>query len=285
MPDFPSWRSYQEFARRVRRENRYFRDIALDKFCKTVIGTSAKRKKRIKRLAVLYRSQVGEYEGPLRPGDFDNEDQPFALLPPRMMPLRNRAIERRANPKGIPYLYLATDKATAVAESRAGCSESISVGTFQLTRDLLVVDCSLQNDESSAFYFKEPSPRKRNSAVWRDIDRAFSQPLNRSDDAADYAPTQILAELFKQSGFDGILFRSSLGTGHNVVLFDLTAAELTGCCLYEITKIKLEFEQSGNPYIVDRGKICWNTIQVVGPAEDSTARNPHEKKRELKTVS
>ena len=267
MPEFPSWQSYRDFARRVRLESRYFHDAILEEFFKTVIATSAKRKRRIKAGIHLCRSQVGEYEGPARDGDLDNKDQPFALLPPRMVPLKNRAMEGRANPKGIPCLYLATDKATAIAESRAGKSEAISVGTFKVTRDLIVADCSVQSADSPPFYFKEPPPKMRTIAVWHDIDRAFSQPINRSDDAADYAPTQILADLFKHNGFDGIVFRSSLADGHNVVLFDLKAAELTGCCLFEISKINLEFEQAGNPYVVDGGKVCWNTIEIIGPAK------------------
>jgi hypothetical protein len=167
-----------------------------------------------------------------------------------MIPLKNRALEGRANPKGISYLHLASDQKTAVAESRAGVGEAVSVGVFKVSRDLLVVDCSVKAAEFPTFYFKEPSAKKRAIAVWSDIDRAFSQPVNRSDDAADYAPTQILAELFKQNGFDGILFRSSLADGHNLVLFDLDAARLTGCCLYQVTKFYLEFEQAGNPYEV-----------------------------------
>ena len=199
---------------------------------------------------MLCRSQIGEDEGPTKEGDLDTNEQPCALPPARMTPLKNRAMEGRANPKGIPYLYLATDRATAIAESRAGKAEAISVGTFKVKRDLVVIDCSLQSAELLTFYFEEPSPQKRTAAVWRDIDRAFSQPINRSDDAANYAPTQVLAELFKHNGFDGIYFRSSLADGHNIVLFDIEAAALTGCCLYKITKINLEFEQDSNPYVL-----------------------------------
>lgn len=35
-----------------------------------------------------------------------------------MKPLSNSASEGRANPKGIPYLYVATDKETAMSEVR-----------------------------------------------------------------------------------------------------------------------------------------------------------------------
>jgi len=183
-----------------------------------------------------------------------------------MIPLKNRAMEGRANPKGISYLYLANDQKTAVAESRASIGEAVSVGVFKVTRDLWVVDCSVKAAEFPSIYFKEPSSKKRTIAVWSDIDRAFSQPVNRSDDVADYAPTQILAELFKQNGFDGVAFRSSLADGHNLVLFDVEAATLTGCCLYQVTKFNLEFEQAGNPYVVDGGKVSWNTVELVGPA-------------------
>jgi hypothetical protein len=103
--------------------------------------------------------------------------------------------------------------------------------------------------------------------VWRDIDHAFSRPLNRSDQHADYVPTQILTELFKTHGFDGVAYGSSLGDGHNVVLFDVQAAQLTDCCLFRVTKSKLEFEQASDPYVVSQGKVMWNTIESIIPAE------------------
>jgi len=272
MPQFASWQSYRQFARRVKLERRYFRDAELERFCKTVIATSVKRTRRLDEGTVLCRSQRGEYEGPSRPGEIDNDDQPFPLLPPRMIPRHNRALEGRANPKGISYLYVASDQKTAVAESRAGIGEAVSVGFFKVVRHLRVVDCSVQAAEFPTFYFNEPSPKKRAIAVWSDIDRAFSHPVNRSDDAAEYVPTQILAELFKCSGFDGIVYRSSLAEGHNLVLFDLKAAALTWCCLVQVTKFNIEFEQSSNPYVVDGGKISWNTMEIVGPVKKSKKR-------------
>ena len=233
-----------------------------------MIATSASRKRQISKGCVLWRSQVGEYAGPIHAGDLDNKDQPFALLPERMTPLKDRALEGRANPKGIPYLYLATDRETAVAESRAGRSAPISVGSFEVHRDLCVVDCSVSTTGSHPIYLEEPAPRKRTEAVWNDIDRAFSQPINRTDDSADYVPTQILAELFKHNGFDGIVFRSSLSVGRNVVVFDIDVASLTSCCLYEITKMNVEFKQAGNPYVVEGKKIKWNTIELVAPRNE-----------------
>ncbi len=59
-----------------------------------------------------------------------------------MKPLRDRTREGRANPKGIPYLYLATHEDVAMAEVRPWIGSNISLGRFLTTRDLCLVDCS-----------------------------------------------------------------------------------------------------------------------------------------------
>lgn len=87
-------------------------------------------------------------------------------------------------------------------------------------------------------------------SVWADIDRAFSQPVSPSDDTADYVPTQIIADLFKSKGYDGIIYRSAFGGGYNVALFDLEMAELSNCGLYTVKDLKFDFGQAGKPYVV-----------------------------------
>ena len=87
-------------------------------------------------------------------------------------------------------------------------------------------------------YFEEPDAPERERAVWRDIDRAFSRPVAVADDVAGYAPTQIMAEVFRQRGFDGVAYRSSLGPPHNIALFDLDAADICNCSLGEIHGLK-----------------------------------------------
>lgn len=49
----------------------------------------------------------------------------------------------------------------------------------------------------------------------------------------EYVPTQILAEAFRAHGYDGIVYRSLLGEGLYVALFDGSVAELINCGLYE----------------------------------------------------
>jgi len=113
-------------------------------------------------------------------------------------------------------------------------------------------------------YFREPSPKERERHVWEDIDRAFARPFARSDRSGDYAPTQIIAELFKANGFDGVAYRSRLGPGHNIALFDVNAAELYSCRPFEVTTsfhagvegLCFRFKQAGNAYWMasDNGK-------------------------------
>ncbi len=65
---------------------------------------------------------------------------------------------------------------------------------------------------------------------------------------ADYVPTQVLAELFKNNDFDGVAYGSALGNGLNIVLFDLATARLCSCTLFETTSIRFSFSQVDNAY-------------------------------------
>ena len=65
-----------------------------------------------------------------------------AFPPERMKPRRDRAREGRANPQGIPYLYLSTRKETALSEVRPWLRSLISIGQFKIVRQLTIVDFS-----------------------------------------------------------------------------------------------------------------------------------------------
>jgi hypothetical protein len=125
----------------------------------------------------------------------------------------------------------------------------VSIAQFALNHDVRVVNC-VTDDHRIMMYFGEPEPEERERAVWKDIDRAFSQPATSGDDTADYAPTQVIAEFFRENGLDGVAYGSSLGEGHNVALFDAEAAGLVNCGLLEIRGVKLDLSPLGNPYFV-----------------------------------
>ena len=267
MNEFKSWNSYRHFADRVRRTNRYIRAPEDDDFLHEVLRTSASRIRDVPAGSVLWRAQLGHDWRPYYEGDRYVDDLPTQYLPDRMKPLPDRATEGRANPKGIPVLYLSTRKKTAMSEVRPWLGSRVSCARFETTRDLKIVDFSVHHGSGFVFYFSEPDASKREEAVWRQIDRAFSEPTTAADDTADYVPTQVIAELFRNEGYDGIAYKSAFGKkGYNVVLFDPADAELTSCILFEAKSLKFRFKQSGNPYWVEKdGSLKTVYVAEVSP--------------------
>jgi RES domain len=85
-----------------------------------------------------------------------------------------------------------------------------------------------------------------------EIGHAFSRPITPDEPLTEYVPTQILAEAFREHGYDGIAYRSLLGKGLNVALFDCAVAELINCGLYETNAIDFKFDQCSNPYFISK---------------------------------
>ena len=175
MRPFKSWRSYWEFARAVTSDRRYVRSREVEAFLATLFATSRGREKTIPKNRYLWRAQLGHAWEPHYDNGQKVDEVPGPYLPERMKPLKYAAREGRANPKGIPYLYLANRKETAMAEVRPWLESLISLAQFLTSRNLRVVDCSNYKPKHM-IYFKQPPPRKRIQAVWADIDRAFLVP-------------------------------------------------------------------------------------------------------------
>lgn len=249
MPEFKTWRSYWNFEKIVKEKNRYFRDKDTKEFLRVILATSGNRKRDLPKDRYLWRAQLGHGWQPLYEGDEYIDEIPAPYPPNRMKPLPREASEGRANPKGIPYLYLATDKETAMAEVRPWLGSLVSVGQFKTKKDMVLIDCSVHHDKTP-LYFEEPSPDKREHAVWSHVDKSFSKPMTINDSVADYVPTQIIAEFFKNNGLDGIVYKSMLGGGFNVALFDIDAATLVNCNLFEVKKVSFDFQQAANLYTV-----------------------------------
>lgn len=247
---FKSWRSYFDFKEVVYRKNRYILDDESQDFLNSLIETCSDRERKIEAGATLWRAQNGhswysycqedpETKEVVHVGDF-----PCPFPEERMKPLVDSAVEGRANPKGIPYLYVATDKNTAMSEVRPWLGAIISIAQLKIERNLKVLDFSVEHGEKHKFnlYFKEPTSEEKIKAVWRDIDNAFSEPTQDSDMKSDYAPTQIISEYVKSKGYDGIAYKSSLADGHNIALFDIDSATVVRRTVYKASGIKFDFE-------------------------------------------
>lgn len=253
---FRSWQSYWRFRTAVTNSSRYIFDKETENFLAVVLTTCKSRKKTIKKGVIFWRSQLG---GNVRPvyDDEGNEiaDEPCPCPIERMKPLKFVASEGRANPKGIPYLYLAASRETAMSEVRPWIGSKISVAQFKIKKELAIIDCSVNHSANPLYFdlergFYEPSDEEKEKSVWAHIDKAFSEPITQNENQAHYAPTQIIAELFKKNGLDGIVYKSMLADGYNIVLFDPEIAEMLNCFLYEAKNIAFEFGEIANPYFI-----------------------------------
>lgn len=101
------------------------------------------------------------------------------------------------------------------------------------------------------FFLKEPDEKERTEAVWTDMDNAFSIPTSNTNFNSDYVPTQIIAELIKSLGYDGIAYKSSLADGHNITLFDLDAATISERNIYKVKQVNFGFDSVENKYTHD----------------------------------
>ena len=151
----------------------------------------------------------------------------------------------RANPKGIPYLYLSDSAKTTYYEVRALYLDKLSVGTFRIKRDLKLIDFIYDVNlffsyNCSSLPLKEIVIKKK---VIDAISADLSKPIRRYDDPElEYVPTQLICEYCKNIvGADGISFESSVHKGgRNYVLFDGSAAKCTRVTIHEITKIDID---------------------------------------------
>ena len=277
---FQSWQDFSKFSNSVQRESRFFHNGPVKAFLDSVVETSAERKSVLKSGAALWRAQIGN----------DNEcisdekgrsrviEAPFSLK--RMKPpIDSSQREGRINPVGISCLYLAVSKQTAISEMRPWKGACVSLARFKTCRDLKVVDCtkhegghagrwglwmSLTSDplEDMGNMTKEETT----NFVWADIDAAFSRPVGPEGDKTSYIPTQIIADLFRNIGFDGIAYKSATSEeGDNIALFNLADAEVVRCHLFEVSSIEYKTEEISNPYFVKGASTFTKVVTEVRP--------------------
>ncbi len=246
---FKSYRSYRDFAKSVKWASRFIRTPEDNEFLDNVLQTAKSRHEVVPKGQIIWRAQVGNA---WRRDETQDAEFPEPYDRDRMKPRKDLAEEGRANPKGIPYLYAATHEKTAVSEVRPALGAYVSVAQFHPLRNLRVVELTTSTPNRIRIYEEgvEPEASIREDCVWHDIDSAFSEPIQRSDEAADYVPSQIIAELFKANGFDGIAYRSGMGPGHNFALFEPSLVELYMCGLVTVKSVNTEYEESANPYFI-----------------------------------
>lgn len=156
------------------------------------------------------------------------------------MPPKNWSTGGRANPPGIPHLYLAFHEDTCIAEIRPSTHSTLTVATFQTTDEVTFLDLSaiqplnpfgLEDEEFSQLYSYKLLKR---------LGHELSRPVKRSDNGVEYAASQYICEFVKSIGIEGIKYASSVHPGgQNLVLFNEEKVQVTGkLATYEVIGAK-----------------------------------------------
>ncbi len=252
-PALRGWTRYSLFAESVTTGLRYVRDNLASSFLEDVLVSCEGRKLSISKGRIYWRARLGcEIDNIVyHYGDIDvitPEERPYKES--EMKPIPNWQIEGRANSHGIPCLYLATTRDTALSEIRPWIDATISVAELVITRDLNIIDCSKHHAKQSAIEILGDTTRSEADGMWLAIDQAFAKPVSQQE-TKEYLPTQIIAELFKSKGFDGIWYKSLLSDdGFNLALFNLDDAKVISCGLWKATSIRFDFRSTGKAYFV-----------------------------------
>lgn len=159
-------------------------------------------------------------------------------------PPADKATPGRANPIGIPYLYLCKLPETTLYETRAVYLDKVTIGTFQLVKNVNILDFTASISLFLAFngdieLYEAVAQHRLRQQISKDL----SKPLRRYDTDLEYVPTQSVCEYCKMKDIDGIMFRSSLHQdGLNLVLFDENSAECINVKMVEVNKVNIAYK-------------------------------------------
>ena len=148
----------------------------------------------------------------------------------------------RANPSGIPFLYLSDNPDTVLYEVRASYLDELSIGEFCLKEEEKAVRIVDFTEDTPIFQIDQKIETIIKSRLLRDvISRDLSKPMRRYDTEVDYIPTQFICEFIKiNTGASGIRFSSSLHPeGNNIVIFDQDIMECTDVKLKKVSLVNL----------------------------------------------
>lgn len=149
-----------------------------------------------------------------------SDDKPLPLgemgAPPAHL-----AGDGRANPAGIPYLYLGSTATTAVSEVRPHTGERACIATFQVP-SILAVDLRDPRKSASPFILENAEQimsLRSGLPLLERLGEELTKPVQPRSAAFEYIPSQYLCEFIKKRGYQGVIYRSSVSDGVNLALF------------------------------------------------------------------
>lgn len=222
--------SWDEFVKEIKRENRFHTKIFnKDNFEYFLSKLSIK----IEKEKILYRGRLSTEEG--------------YAIEEMGAPPEGKASGGRVNPDGISCLYLAEDKDTIFQEMRVLKNDFITIGKFELEKDIVIVDLTRIDKLSPFLDLDEILNHGINQKHLNEIAKEISRPQNRYNNSLDYLPSQYIAEHIKSLGFAGIKYKSTVRKkGINYAIFDETNFICKEVKVYQIKDVACQSEELEN---------------------------------------
>lgn len=164
-------------------------------------------------------------------------------------PPAHLASDGRANPFGIRYLYLADDVGTAIAEVKPSKAARVAVAGFRVRNGAgsRLIDLS-EHPRVMISPFRTMSSVSQvlsSMSFLVALGQELSVPTQPHRATLDYLASQYLCELIKVCGYDGVIYRSSLGEGRNYAFFDVAKCEsFEPVETYDVSDIRVDFRRT-----------------------------------------
>ena len=163
-------------------------------------------------------------------------------------PPSNLAKHGRANPLGIAYLYLGSNEITAISEVRPHKGQVVAVAKFSFPEidKLKILDLRHPRTTISPFGLDSEdhvAKMREDIQLLENFGNELSFPASASENPLEYIPTQYLCELIKNVGFDGVVYRSSLGDGDNLAIFNPRHAKAIEVTRHVVDDINISINQ------------------------------------------
>tara|TARA_R110001583_G_scaffold126857_1_gene278434 strand:+ start:2240 stop:3286 length:1047 start_codon:yes stop_codon:yes gene_type:complete len=152
----------------------------------------------------------------------------------------------RANPVGIPYLYIAEDYTTCLKEVRPSNGATIYLSEITPNQELKLVDLTNPKLEIALLKFDEEEIELvlKCLNLLQQFSEELSKPILPEKSNLEYIPTQFICEYLRTlKSYDGLVFNSSYGNGRNVVLFSDKNVIINEPSILKVTSVDVQVER------------------------------------------
>jgi hypothetical protein len=197
---------YVEYSKSIKENNRFFVNAKYIDYFEIYISDNTE----------ILEAGIEFYRSRIHSKQQDNElyqDNEIKMPPKNVI-----SSAGRANPKGINYFYVASNKMTSITEVKPSLGDYLTIGIFKNTANLKILEVDNMSTVSGT-YVKEVFGDIGEEKLTFETNKImffmlylmndFIRPI-KGEPEVEYSPFQYFIEFCKMKGLDGIKYRSSL---------------------------------------------------------------------------